>query len=249
MPRQRVPWFRCYSDILDNRKARELKPQLFKHWFMLLALANIGNPRGQLPNVQDVAFRLRVSDAEAVRVMNELHSLGFLDMSEGHYWPHDWEEWQPKSDDWLTYQQTKRNPSGTKAETKGKQIVSAVQKSGNPQVEEEREEEKEEERDKEPEEERAAPRPEVGVVARLYENEIGTISGLAREKIIDLVDEYPLACIEGAFAIAVKANKRRLDYVEGICRKHKAQGSCLETISSASVAAVTVPSLRYERLG
>ncbi len=64
----------------------------------------------------------------------------------------------------------------------------------------------------------------VGVVSTLFENEIGGLTGMIREQIIDWVDNYPLPWIEDSIRIASGNNKRRVDYINGILKKKKIEG-------------------------
>lgn len=94
-----MQWFRLYDDLLDDPKAQQLSPVLFKHWINILCLANKGSVRGVLPGVSDIAFRLRLSKPKAEAVIRELMDLGLLDRHEGELIPHNWNERQKRSDD------------------------------------------------------------------------------------------------------------------------------------------------------
>lgn len=95
-----MQWFRYYHDALDNLKVQQLPPVTFKHWVNLLCLANQGTPRGRLPEISVIAFRLRLSDAKAKALIDELAGLRLLDFdADGNVTPHDWQTRQAKSDD------------------------------------------------------------------------------------------------------------------------------------------------------
>lgn len=92
-------WFRFYHEALDDPKVQRLPPDLFKFWVNLLCLANRGRPRGALPPVADVAFALRVSEAEAASMLAELARRELLDRAGDGYAPHGWRKRQHESDD------------------------------------------------------------------------------------------------------------------------------------------------------
>ena len=94
-----MKWLRLYDDVLDDPKVQQLSPALFKHWINLLCLANMGKPRGTLPSLFDIAFRLRLSDAKTATVLTDLMVVGLIELQDGHTWMHGWNERQRASDD------------------------------------------------------------------------------------------------------------------------------------------------------
>lgn len=93
-----MEWFRFYSAALDDPKVQRLPAELFKVWVNLLCLANQGDVRGQLPAREDIAFRLRLSEAETDAALDALIARGLLDEVDGALTPHNWGGRQPKSD-------------------------------------------------------------------------------------------------------------------------------------------------------
>lgn len=89
-------WFRMYEETLDDPKAQRLEPALFKTWINLLCLAS--RHAGQLPEVSDIAFALRLSDESAGQAVKSLVDCGLLDETEGGLVPHNWRGRQYKSD-------------------------------------------------------------------------------------------------------------------------------------------------------
>lgn len=98
MPRPAKPWFRVYTDALDSRKLQRLKPQLKWTWFNLMCLANITRPRGSLPSLTDIAYRLRTTEKQAFLDLKELREATLLDENKGIYSMHNWDDWQYESD-------------------------------------------------------------------------------------------------------------------------------------------------------
>jgi hypothetical protein len=96
-----VKWFRFYHEVLDDPKVQDLEPAVFKHWVNLLCLANDQEPRGTLPdNPRFIAFRLRIRDATAAKLIAELTDRGLLEKAANcRLSLHNWEKRQAKSDD------------------------------------------------------------------------------------------------------------------------------------------------------
>jgi hypothetical protein len=95
-----MQWLRLYNDVLDDPKVQRLPPELFKHWINLLCLANEGKERGRIPNsLEDIAFRLRISEADAGFMLSGLTNAGLLESEGANLVPHGWDERQFQSDD------------------------------------------------------------------------------------------------------------------------------------------------------
>ncbi len=62
------------------------------------------------------------------------------------------------------------------------------------------------------------------IATAFEQNGFGTISGIVKDELVGLLDEFSPEWIIEAFKIAVKANKRTLNYVEGILNNWRAQG-------------------------
>lgn len=88
-------WFRMYDDVLDDPKVQRLPPDLFKAWVNLLCLASRND--GLLPDIEDIAFALRLSHDVTRDIVVTLSQRGLLDEEEGLS-PHNWKQRQFKSD-------------------------------------------------------------------------------------------------------------------------------------------------------
>lgn len=91
-------WFRFYSEALDDPKVQRLPGDLFKAWVNLLCLANDGTPRGTLPSIEDIGFRLRLTPAKTRAIVDDLVSRGLIDADGETLQPHNWSDRQAKSD-------------------------------------------------------------------------------------------------------------------------------------------------------
>ncbi len=90
-------WLRLYTGILNDPKVQRLAPEHFKGWVNLLCLAKEND--GILPTIEDIAFRLRTSDAEASELIDTLKARGLLDdYGDGQITPHNWAGRQYETD-------------------------------------------------------------------------------------------------------------------------------------------------------
>lgn len=89
-------WFRVYDEMLDDPKMQRLPPDTFRAVINLWCLASRSG--GIIPAAEDVAFALRVTESNAVTLLDELVTLGFLDAENGVLKPHNWDKRQYKSD-------------------------------------------------------------------------------------------------------------------------------------------------------
>ena len=116
---KRNPWFRMYTDILNNPKIQKLPEKLVKPWLNLLCVAS--NNGGILPSTEQVAFALRVSETAAETLIETMVERKLFDRTEGGVFVHDWKDWQYPSDvstDRVKrYRNGKRNADATFHET------------------------------------------------------------------------------------------------------------------------------------
>lgn len=90
-------WLRLYTGILDDPKVQRLEAELFKGWINLLCLAKEND--GLLPSIGDIAFRLRITEAETDSLVEVLAKRGLLDTDGETLKPHNWDSRQFLSDD------------------------------------------------------------------------------------------------------------------------------------------------------
>lgn len=89
-------WFRSHASKLDNPKVQRLSDAHYRAWDSLLCIAcRYG---GTLPPIADVAFLLRKSEPVAAKLIETLVGVGLFVKTERGIEPHQWNEWQYKSD-------------------------------------------------------------------------------------------------------------------------------------------------------
>jgi hypothetical protein len=88
-------YVKLHTDILDNPKFERIPADLIKPWLKCLVIARLYG--GVLPDLQTVAYRLRVDQATAATWLSRLQKGHFLEPAGqgGDLQPHDWEYWNP----------------------------------------------------------------------------------------------------------------------------------------------------------
>ncbi len=202
MPPVAKPWFRMYSDVLDNIKAESLSDKQFRFWVKLLGLANVSTPRGHLPPVSTIAFRTRMSQPTVIKLIGELAVEGLID---DDLTLHDWDEWQAERDVTLS-RRTSRDSHAN---------VTLMSQDRHDRVEKSREEEK-----------RVEPEGEITVpVVRAFERCFGRLlAPMEIESIKALDEEHPRERIDYALREAADLGKRSVRYVQTICENQAQNG-------------------------
>lgn len=96
-PKTKNQWFRFYSEVLNDHKVQSLDPTTFKGWINLLCLAN--DYEGKLPSIEEIAFKLRLSQHSARELVDALVLHGLVDIEpDGSLTPHNWSGRQFRSD-------------------------------------------------------------------------------------------------------------------------------------------------------
>lgn len=90
-------WFRLDDDVVHDRKVQDLAPPIFKGWINLLCIAS--KHGGILPDINDIAFALRMNPEKASALVQSLTLAGLFDeLPNGKISPHNWEKRQHKTD-------------------------------------------------------------------------------------------------------------------------------------------------------
>lgn len=89
-------WFRSHANKLDNPKVQRLSDALYRAWDSLLCAACRYD--GVLPPIADTAFLLRKSEAMTAKLIDALIEAELFVKTERGVEPHEWNEWQYKSD-------------------------------------------------------------------------------------------------------------------------------------------------------
>lgn len=90
-------WLRLYTDFVYNRKVIRLPEAVQLRLVKLWCLHRAGHLEAASP--RDLAFELRLTEAEVMETLATLRTAGLLD---ANGCPHNWEKRQPPSDDVTT---------------------------------------------------------------------------------------------------------------------------------------------------
>jgi hypothetical protein len=236
MPRPPRPWFRFWSEAIENRKLQSLNGDQFKLYVNLMCIANRNEPRGTLPEPQDVAFALRMDTNALTTDLAELKRLKFLDGNPRAYRVHGWEEWQRESDANKTPGRRGRNAERTPKE-RAKPATGVPLERIDKDTEEDRDKEKDtdEDEDKEPERETGPWSPQQfeehlrnksPIIKHAEDVWARPITPWESQRLLADVDDYGDECVRHSLEESGSANIRNIRYVEGICRRHQERGDC-----------------------
>ncbi len=200
-------WIKLYHEILDDPKMGRLTDRLFRRTMQVFLMAGDYDADGVLPPTEDMAWRLRMGIDELETDLADLASTGIV---------------QKKDDRWLVTKFATRQAASTGTERwrqwKGRQQRENYYQTPDKRNANETLTETDKDIDKETEEEA------ISRISSLYEQEIGHLTPMIREQIIDWVENHPILWVEDAIKIAVERNKRRVDYVNGILKNWRIEG-------------------------
>lgn len=89
-------WFRLYDGLLDDPKVQRLPDGIFRAVINLWCLTS--QCGGNLPPVDDIAFKLRITPTQAAKILEELTDRGLIDVDEKGMRPHNWKGRQFQAD-------------------------------------------------------------------------------------------------------------------------------------------------------
>ena len=175
----------------------------------LFLYAGYAEKEGELDSIEDMAWILRIDEDVLETDMVELASAGILTQDDGVWHVKNFAERQakiPKAE-----YNRRRREEAVKDRYYQSGDQSGDQSVTNGNTDKIR-------KDKIREEEN------VAAVFSAYENSIGVISPTIKDKLLDLLEEYPADWIVEAFERAATRNKRSLGYAAGILRNWGERG-------------------------
>lgn len=102
-------YVKLHTDVLNNRKIQTMPQQFVLPWINMLILCRLNG--GILPEITDIAFRLRTDQVTVATWVMALRKLHLIDQigEQGDLVMHDWEYWNPPSPkDWTNAERQKR---------------------------------------------------------------------------------------------------------------------------------------------
>lgn len=203
-------WIKLYQEILYDPKMGMMSDRLWRRTIELFLMAGEMDDSGNLPPIDEIAWKLRLGREQLETEMIELQETGILSRVEGRWYVTKFEERQAPMDK-AEYMRRKREGDKRDGYYQGRyQGVT----SGNTDTDKKRID-----KDTEGDNYNA-----VAVVATAYQQNIGMLTPMLADEIKELCQEYPQEWITEAIKIAVQGEKRNMRYVQGILRKFKQNG-------------------------
>lgn len=214
-------WIKLYDEILDDPKMGRLSDGAFRLCINLFLMANRNEPRdGSLPDLEDIAWTLRLSNDVAQQYLAELERAGIVAIDDGELVVTNFEKRQAAvtvNDRVKQFRERKRkeqfNENATDQEHDSNEGV----------TESYTDTEEDTDIDKELQLQEGGGNG-FGAVVSAYENEIGLLTKTIGEDIQTAVEDYGGEWVIEAIGVAARANKRRWNYVNGILKRWKVEG-------------------------
>jgi hypothetical protein len=211
--------------VAHDGKVQTLPIELRWHWVECLCLASENAVRGTLPAIRQIAYTMRLSEADTREVLAQLVEAGLIDdLGNGTWRAHDWDDHQKPSD--TSNERVKRfRNAKKKAGVTTCNVTETLQKRSCNGPEEIRREEKRENTPPVPPEGAAragltSEDPETLSVCR-WANDLVTGWGPLAE---GACQTYPPAWVREACSIAREAKASRWKFVDSVLGRFKSQG-------------------------
>jgi DnaD/phage-associated family protein len=214
-------WLKLYYEMLDDPKIGKLSPVLRWRFIECLLVAGETDEGGLLPDVNEMAWRVRESGERYETELNELTNVGLLSRVDGRYLVTNfsnrqqavsgaervarYRERQKKQGYYGDETMEKRNDNAdvtkryTDTDTDTDKITD-IDKNQN------------------------VGGGDFAAVVSVYENNIGGLTSVVSELIEEALATYPTDWIIDAIGIAVKNNSRRWSYAEGVLKRWQSNG-------------------------
>lgn len=89
-----MPWLKLWHSFLDSPKIQCVTEALRARYVNLLCVACKFDQGGRLPEVEKIAFMVRLDVETTAETLEALVAAKLIDKRAKGYWVHDWEHWQ-----------------------------------------------------------------------------------------------------------------------------------------------------------
>jgi DnaD/phage-associated family protein len=222
-----LPWFRVYSELLDDKKIKRIvrstninKATVIGTWICLLALASESGERGRLTISEDIPYKLDDLEDETgldhemlMTILNQFIRMGMIVTGgvDQAYEITNWNRRQFKSDSSAERVREFRNKQD---ETLQKRYSNALDTDTDTDTESDT--------DKELTTTTAASAKNNAFA--VYQSEIGPITSHISERLKVDIDDFSEPWVIDAIKIASGANARNMKYIEAILSRWKTTG-------------------------
>lgn len=115
---KRLPWFRLYTEIVNDPKVARLNDKQFRFWINILCLSRQNAGLLRYESFAGYAWSLRIKESAFSKGLQELMDAGLVDMTgDGEYTPHGWAGRQFESDNSTERVKRHRKQVGNVSET------------------------------------------------------------------------------------------------------------------------------------
>lgn len=105
-----MKWFRFYNDVVDDPKLMTLPLDAYRLWTQCLCVASHSEPRGTLPDLASLAFRVRSDPATLRPMIDTLIERKLITVSaKGNMSIYKWDYYQRPSDNAAARKRKQRN--------------------------------------------------------------------------------------------------------------------------------------------
>ena len=210
-------WLKIHHEALDDPKMQRLSDRLYRRTFECFMMASQYGKDGELPPLDDMAWKYNRCDPEQLE--SELFSLmqvGIISHAEGVYYVTNFAKRQghvPGAERVKSFRERQHKAEyygETEKETTSNDIVTECY------TEKSRVEESIVEKSRE--EKITTSSSDIGLLVTAYEANIGAITAMVKDMLVDDLETYGLQLCLDAIVKAVEQNKRKWSYVRGILK-------------------------------
>lgn len=229
-------WIKLYHEILDDYKMHKLPDSLWRRTIELFLLAGDTDQDGLLPDLDEIAFRLRVDRETLQKEIEQLIGLGILIEDEALCVKNFEKRQAANSSTERSRKYREREQSGqykndeTENETGAQRSCNETLRSRDVdtdtdkiQIRTRKEPEQEPEQDFADDDAKNTDEPDENIFD-VYENEIGALTPLIADSLRMAKAEFPDHWIRESLRIAAKNNKRSWSYAEKILKRWQVEG-------------------------
>lgn len=206
-------WIKLYLEILNDPKMGNLSDRLFRRSIELFLLAGDNDKDGLLPDIDDIAWRLRVDKESLQQDIQQLINLNILEYVDECLSVKNFAKWQgsiPINERMKKYRERKQKEEYYQGERECNESDTGRYTDKN-RLNKNKTEENREEQNK-----------SLGVVA--YEQNIGIVNPILLEKIQQAEQLYTPPWVVEAIQVAISAEKRSWGYALGVLQNWKKNG-------------------------
>jgi len=202
-------WLKLWIDLLDDAKTARMPDWLFRRWIYLLLAAKEYDQDGLLPPVQDLAWRLRLSEEQVDQALRALATIGVVcEVSPGSWMIVNFKKRQAPSesiDRMRAYRERKKQKKEQQLQDTSYAVTRNVS-STSPLLSSD------------------SISDSCSLIFKLYEQEIGLITPLIADQLSEAEKDYPAEWFAPAFQEAARNNVRTWSYASAILKRWKIEG-------------------------